>query len=68
MNTTLAVLLYMHLIISPGTYFQSDIDAMATANQQQITIIENDPDQMQIVQNDDMPMVEKIVIVNDESE
>lgn len=68
METILAILLYLHLIVSPGTYKQSYINQLYSDNQVKIEQVENDPVQMQIVNDQYMPQVPQIIIINDTGE
>ncbi|MGZ5242588.1 MAG: hypothetical protein ACXWD4_01580 [Bacteroidia bacterium] len=63
MQTLLAILLYMQLIQSPGTYTQDHIDQLEIQHHAEIQIIMNDPAQMDEVNNVYMPEAPKIVIV-----
>lgn len=65
METILAILLYLHIIASPGTYNQSYINQVTAQNQAQITAVENDPAQMQIVNTTYLPQVSQIIIIDD---
>ncbi|RYZ99697.1 MAG: hypothetical protein EOP47_16100 [Sphingobacteriaceae bacterium] len=63
MNTLLAILLYMQLIQSPGTYNRAYIDQLEMQNHAQIQMILNDPIQMQDVNSTYLLQVPNIVIL-----
>lgn len=63
MQTLLAILLYMQVIQSPGTYTQVHIDQLEMQHHAEIQIIMNDPVQMNEVNTFYLQEVPKIVIV-----
>jgi len=63
MQTLLAILLYMHLIQSPGTYTQQYIDQLELQHQAEIQIIMNDPVQMNEVNTLYLIETPKVVII-----
>jgi hypothetical protein len=63
MQTTLAVLLYMHILVPGGTYTSDFIQTVSQQQEPNIESIEADPNQMNIVMTEDYPQVESIVIV-----
>lgn len=65
METIIAILIYLHILVSPGTYYQSYINAEIQANQTKIDEVENDPAQMDIVNKVYLPQVSQIVIIDD---
>lgn len=65
MDLIIAILLYLHVLVSPGTYFQSYINQKQVEYQDQINAVENDPAQMQIVNEQYMPQVSGIVVIDD---
>jgi hypothetical protein len=65
MDLILAILLYLHVLVSPGTYLQSFINQKQVEYQDQINAVENDPAQMQIVNQQYMPQVSGIVVIDD---
>lgn len=66
MQTLLAILLYMQLIQSPGTYSQSQIDQLEIQYQVQIQNIQNDPIQMQEVNEVYRPQTVSIIVIGHE--
>jgi hypothetical protein len=64
MELILAILLYLHVIVSPATYTKTYIDQLQVEYQDQINKVEADPVQMQIVNDQYMPQVNGIVIID----
>ncbi|MDQ3072035.1 MAG: hypothetical protein M3Q97_02045, partial [Bacteroidota bacterium] len=65
MQTTLAILLYLGFISSPGTYNESYINDLENVHEYEILAVYNDPEQMETVENDYLPQSEKIIVIND---
>ena len=65
METILAILLYMHLIVSPGSYLKTEIDMMATKNKVEINRIESDPAKMDLIHKEYDDDVVHITIIDD---
>ena len=68
METVIAILLYLQLIFSPGTYKQSYINRLQYENQARIDEVQRDPAQMEIVDQQYRPQVKGVVIINDTGE
>jgi len=63
MDTIIAILLYMQLLQSPGTYQQSQIDQLQAQYQHEINVIQNDPVQMQEVNQVYLPKVQDVIVI-----
>lgn len=66
MSLFIAILLYLSQIVSPGTYYQSEIDQLIDDNQASINAILNDPAAMQDVEDNYVELVEDVVIWQDD--
>ncbi len=64
MHTLIAILLYMQVIQSPGTYHQSQIEQLQVQYHYQIVAIQNDPVQMQQVQQVYLPMAQDVIVIS----
>ncbi len=62
METLLAMLLYLSLIISGGTYYESDITDLERNHQQSIDDIRQNPASMSIVDGTYRPLVPTVII------
>ncbi len=62
MEAILAIMLYLSLIFSPGSYYQSEIDDLYMDNQVEINEVQNDAQLNPMVQSTYGPQVEYIVI------
>ncbi len=65
MEAILAIMLYLVLVFSPGTYYQSEIDAIYDANETQITNVQNDANLNPTVQATYGTQVEYINVLSD---
>jgi len=65
MNTILAILIYLNVLIPGNIYYQSFINNTINNLETQIELIENDLDQMDTVDDVDLPQVPFIIIVDD---
>ena len=65
MEAILAIMLYLVLIFSPGTYYQSEIDDLYDANATQINAVQNDATLNPTVQSTYGPDVEYLNVVDD---
>ena len=65
MDTLLSVLLYIHALPGPGTYHSSYIQQLTMQHQAQIYTIEHNPPQLQSVMQMEQPLVNQVVIIND---
>ena len=63
METTLAVLLYLHLIC-PCAYTQQNLDTIILQNQPRIILIESDPTLTRQIEIDYQNQVDNIVIID----
>jgi hypothetical protein len=66
METILAILLYLQLIMSPGTYTDTYINQLETAHQVEIDAVQADPEQMEIVNSVYLPKVSQVIVINDQ--
>lgn len=64
METLLAILLYLQIIFSPGTYEKTYIDNLEIEHQTEIQNVQNNPEQMRIVNEVYLPQVEHVIIIN----
>lgn len=64
----LSILLHLQLITGPGTYQESEITSLQTANQSQISSIENDPAMAGIVYDQYSGIATQIVVVDDKED
>lgn len=65
MEAILAIMLYLSLIFSPGSYYQSEIDDLYDANQVEINEVQNDAQLNPTVQSTYGPQVEFIDIAQE---
>ena len=65
METILAILLYMHLIVAPGNYLKTEIDALHTKHKVEINRIQSDDAKMDLIEKEYGDDVEHIVIIDD---
>ena len=65
MQILLAILLYLHIINPGNTYYQSFINNENLLLAPSIELIEDDPDQMDTINNVYYPQVDTIVIIDD---
>lgn len=65
MQQLLAILLYLFVIISPNTYFQSEIDAYEEAYQSEIQAVQQDAALLSEVLVIHGPEAENIVVLDD---
>jgi len=65
MSIILAVLMYLNILIPGGTYYQSYITDTINDMTPQIELIEDDPVQMDEVDDVYLPQVSSIVIIAD---
>lgn len=66
MEILLAILLYLQLIVSPGTYTQSHINNLEITHQVEINEVKADPVRMEEVNRVFMPQVSQVVVINDQ--
>lgn len=64
----LTILLHLQLITGPGTYQESEIIYLQTANQSQISSIENDPVMAGVVYDQYNGIATQIVVVDDKED
>ena len=65
MEAILAIMLYLSLIFSPGSYYQSEIDDLYMDNQVEINEVQNDAQLNPMVQSTYGPQVEYILVADD---
>jgi len=65
MQLLLAVLLYLNILAPDNTYYLSFIDAEEALLAPTIELVEDDPVQMEIVNDIYMPMVQRIIVADD---
>jgi len=65
MNLILAILMYLNILLPGGTYYQSFINNEITELETQIVLIENDPVQMETVDDVYLDQVPSITILTD---
>ncbi len=58
----LAIMLYLSYIVSPGQYYQHEIDAIYDANEVTIQAVHTDPVQMQVVEAEFLPQTEYVLV------
>ncbi len=68
MEAILAIMLYLSLIFSPGSYYQSEIDDLYMDNQVEINEVQNDAQLNPTVQSTYGPQVEYVNILQDPSD
>ncbi len=64
----LTILLHLQLIAGPGTYQESEIDDLHTANQVVISSIEDDPIMAGIIYDQYSGIATQIVVVDDKED
>ena len=65
MNLILAILMYLNILVPGNTYYQSFINDEINALVPQIELIEDDPVQMEEVDDVYLPQVPSITILTD---
>jgi hypothetical protein len=68
MQLILAILLYLRVIVSPGTYTEKHIDLKVEENRARIEAIQSDKPLLEKIQNEYGPSTEFIVIVANETD
>ncbi len=68
MQVLLSILLYLSVIVSPGTYYDIEIDAIAQQNESEISAIQADADLTQQIVQDYQDDVSMILIIDWETE
>lgn len=65
METIIAILLYLQLIVSPGTYTDTYINQLETTHQVEINAVQADPAQMEVVNSVYLPQVSQVIVINE---
>lgn len=68
MQLLLAILLYLQLIFSPGTYEESYIRLLEAQHQPEIQAVQNDPAQMDIVHAEYMEPANQVIVIDNSSD
>jgi hypothetical protein len=64
MEIILAIMLYLQLIFSPGTYYKTQIDTIQNDNWNSISAVMGDQAQMEVVNSSYLPRVSQIVVID----
>lgn len=64
METTLAILLYLGAIFSHSTYHTTEIDIITQENEPHIQQVRQDDYQMMVVEQEFVPLVKTVVIMD----
>jgi hypothetical protein len=68
MQLLLAILLYLRIIVAPGTYTEKHIRCLENDNREKIDAVRNDKATMDIIQRDYIPQTDGIVIIQSETD
>jgi hypothetical protein len=68
MQLLLAILLYLRIIVAPGTYTDKHIRCVADTNREKIDAVRNDKPTMDLIQRDYIPQTDGIIIIQSETD
>jgi len=65
MDSLLSILIYLNVVTSPGTYTYNQVELLISANSAQITVVQNDPDLINLVVSEFYIEAEGITILDE---
>ncbi len=58
----LAIMLYLTYIVSPGEYYQEEINTIYEQNEISIQTVQNDEQRMNVVETEFLPLTEYVIV------